>query len=563
MREYRVWAPKARAIEVEIDGSRMAMTRGEGGWWSAAGPAGTYGFAIDGGEALPDPRSAWQPDGVNALSRVVDHAAFFWTDSAWQARPLSSAIVYELHVGAFTLKGTFEAAIERLAYLVSLGVTHVELMPVNEFPGEWGWGYDGADLFAPHHAYGGPEGLKRFVDACHASGLAVLIDVVYNHLGPTGNYLDRFGPYFTDLYSTPWGRAVNFDDRGSAEVRRFFCDNALQWLRDYHADGLRIDAVHAIFDASAMHFLEQLAREVAELSAHLGRALVLIAESDLNDPRVIGGFGMDAQWSDDFHHALHAVLTGERNGYYSDFGSMAQIAKALTNGFVYDGEFSEFRGRVHGRKPVGLAGWNFLGYMQTHDQVGNRARGERAACLMSEGRLKMGAALVMCSPFVPMIFAGEELGARTPFLYFTDHHDEGVAKAVTEGRRREFQAFGWKAEEIPDPQDEATFLRSKLDWDSMNERVLDWYRRLIALRKRRAELTDGRMDLVRVEFSDEWIVVRRGGVVVVCNLGEAREFELPFTALSAMGSSEDYRVDGARAAVGRDGVVIATDGASR
>jgi maltooligosyltrehalose trehalohydrolase len=537
-RPVHVWAPYARSARLKIGGAVLPMepiaygTRE--GWWRADAPAvhgADYAFLLDDGGPLPDPRSPWQPYGVHGASRFYDHSRFRWSDRGWKAPPLSSAVIYELHVGTFTPEGTFESAIARLDHLVRLGVTHVELMPVQEFSGNWGWGYDSVDLFAPHHAYGGPDGLKRLIDACHQRGLAVLLDVVYNHLGPAGNYLSRFGPYFTDRYSTPWGPAVNFDSAGSAEVRRFFCDNALLWLRDYHADGLRLDAVHAIFDASADHFLAQLSREVKQLAAHLGRELALIAESDLNDPRVVmpleaGGYGMDAQWSDDFHHALHAVLTGERSGYYADFGSLGDVAKALTNAFVYDGRYSSFRKRNHGAKPVQLSGSRFLGYLQTHDQVGNRARGERAWQLMSMGRLKIGAALVICAPFLPMLFQGEEFAASSPFLYFSQHEDPELARAVSAGRRREFAAFGWNPEEIPDPQDPAAFTRSKLDWSEADRAphagLLDWYRKLIALRRGLSGLTDGRLDRVGVEFDEgeKWMVMRRGPVALAFNLAE-------------------------------------------
>jgi maltooligosyltrehalose trehalohydrolase len=529
----RVWAPEATQVEVEVGGERILLTASEGGWWSAdvsaARPGTDYAFVLDGDKPLPDPRSPWQPYGVHGPSRVVDHGAFAWTDRHWQAKPLAAAVIYELHVGTFTPEGTFEAVIERLDHLVNLGVTHVELMPVNEFSGSRGWGYDGVDLYAPHHTYGGPDGLKRLVDACHARGMAVLLDVVYNHLGPAGNYLGRFGPYFTDRYATPWGQAVNLDGPDSDEVRRFFCDNALMWLRDYHVDGLRIDAVHAILDTSAVHFLEQLACEVDALEARLGRHLVLIAESDLNDPRVvwppeIGGYGLDAQWSDDFHHALHTVLTGERGGYYADFGSLADVAKALERVFVYDGRYSVFRRRQHGRPPTRLSGHRFLGYLQNHDQIGNRAQGERSSHLMSPARLKVAAALVLTAPFVPMLFQGEEWGATAPFQYFTDHEDLELGQAVTQGRREEFAAFGWNPEAVPDPQAQETFERSKLDWDEREREphvsLLDWHRRLIRLRREVPALSDGCLHRVRVRFDEQaqWLAVDRGPVTVACNL---------------------------------------------
>jgi maltooligosyltrehalose trehalohydrolase len=538
MISFRVWAPNAKQVNVKIDSDLFGMTAGESGWWfteiSLAGAGVDYTFILDGGEPLPDPRSPWQPNGIHGPSRTVDHAAFSWTDQRWQAKPLSSAIVYELHIGTFTPQGTFIAAIDKLDYLVDLGITHIELMPVAEFSGNRGWGYDGVDLYAPHHAYGEPHDLKRLVDACHARGLVVILDVVYNHLGPAGNYLARFGSYFTQRYATPWGQAVNFDGPDSDEVRRFFCDNALMWLRDYHFDGLRIDAVHAILDTSAVHFLEQLACEVAELQAQTGRRLALIAESNLNDPRIIrpreiGGYGVHAQCSDDFHHALHCVLTGERAGYYRDFGWLADLAKALQRVFVYDGRYSAFRGRRHGRPPSGLSGHSFLGYLQTHDQTGNRAKGERSSHLMNVGRLKIAAALVLTAPFIPMLFQGEEWGATSPFFYFTDHQDPELGRNVTEGRRREFVAFGWNPEEIPDPQAVETFERSKLNWSERDKEphagLLAWHRRLIELRQEIPALSDGRLEEVRASFDEtaKWFVVKRSPVVVACNLNQVMQ----------------------------------------
>jgi maltooligosyltrehalose trehalohydrolase len=536
MTVFRVWAPAAHQVDLVIGRDRWPLQPESGGWWSVdrpgAGPGTDYLFSVDGGEPRPDPRSPWQPAGVHGPSRVVDHAAFPWTDAGWNPPPLASAVVAEIHIGTFTPEGTFDSAIARLDHLVDLGITHVELMPVNEFPGARGWGYDGVDLYAPHHAYGGPDGLKRLVNACHARGLAVILDVVYNHLGPAGNYLGVYGPYFTDRHHTPWGAAINFDGPDSDEVRRFFIDNAVMWLRDYHVDGLRIDAVHAIVDTSATHILEALAAEVRLLEATLGRHLTLIAESDLNDPRLLwsserGGYGLDAQWSDDFHHALHTILTGERSGYYADFGSFADLAKALRDVYVYDGRFSPFRRRHHGR-PVGdLAGTRFLGYLQNHDQVGNRAQGERSSHLLSLGRLKIGAALVLTAPFVPMLFQGEEWGASTPFQYFTDHDDPALARAVTDGRRREFAAFGWKPEEVPDPQDPATFARSKLDWSERDRPphadLLDWHRRLIRLRRTTPALRDGKREAVRVTYDEarRSLIVERGPIAVACNLADA------------------------------------------
>jgi maltooligosyltrehalose trehalohydrolase len=548
MTTFRVWAPVPKTVEVQIEDRRIAMNCGLGGWWAVDVPdaeLGTdYAFVLDGGDPLPDPRSPWQPHGVHGPSRVVAHDAFTWTDAGWQAGPLASAIIYELHVGTFTPAGTFDSTIERLDYLRDLGVTHVELMPVAEFPGSRGWGYDGVDLYAPHHAYGGPDALKRLVDACHARRLAVLLDVVYNHLGPAGNYLGRFGPYFTDRYATPWGPAVNFDGPGSDEVRRFVIDNALMWLRDYHFDGVRLDAVHAIVDTSATHILEELAAAVRRLEAEQRRHLVVIAESNLNDPRVVrpvevGGYGVDAQWCDDLHHALHVVFTGERDGYYVDFSSLADLAKALRRAFVYDGCYSTFRQRRHGRAATGLSGHRFLGYMQTHDQVGNRARGDRSSHLMRTSQLKLAAALVFTSPFVPMLFQGEEWGAASPFQYFTDHEDAELGRAVTEGRRREFAAFGWDPQEVPDPQDPETFARSKLDWDELESEphasLREWHQALIRLRWTVPVLTNGRMDEVRTDYDEaaRRLVVERGPIRVVCNFAEqACRLPLPGAATS-------------------------------
>jgi maltooligosyltrehalose trehalohydrolase len=532
MRPLRVWAPSAGSVELVLGNARAAAVRGDGGWWTVPAeiaPGTEYAFSVDGGAPRPDPRSLSQPRGPRGASCVVDLAAFHWSDAGFRAPRLESGVVYEIHVGTFSPEGTFEGAIPRLDALSALGITHVELMPVAEGPGQRGWGYDGVGLYAPHHAYGGPAGLLRFVDACHARGLAVLLDVVYNHLGPSGNHLHEFGPYFTDRYRTPWGHAVNLDGRGSDEVRRFFVDNALQWLRDYHIDGLRLDAVHALFDQSAVHFLEELALAVRVLGRDVGRDLVLIAESDLNDPRVVrgteqGGYGLDAQWSDDFHHALHAVLTGERSGYYGDFGALADVAQALRGGYVYDGRYSAHRGRRHGRPAEGLSGHRFLGYLQNHDQIGNRARGERSGALMSVGRLKIAAALVLTSPFVPLFFQGEEWGARTPFPYFTDHDEPVLAEAVREGRRREFAAFGWSPDEIPDPQAEATFAAARLDWEEPfrepHATLLAWHRDLVRLRRATPALVDGDFGAVHVRWDEEerWMRVMRGPITLAFNL---------------------------------------------
>ena len=541
MTDFKVWAPGHDSVEVDLDGRRVAMERAQAGWWRArvegAGVGTRYRFSVDEGPALPDPRSPWQPDGIDGPSATVDYASFAWSDTGWRGARLSSAVIYECHIGTFTPEGTFDGAIARLDHLVDLGITAMELLPVAEASGERGWGYDGVLLWAPHHAYGGPAGLKRLVDAAHARGIAVVLDVVYNHLGPAGNHLGKYGPYFTDRYQTPWGEAVNFDGAGSDDVRRFVIDNACMWLEDYHVDGLRIDAVHAIFDESAFHVLEELAVTVASLSDHLGRPLWLIAESDRNDPRLVrsreaGGYGLDASWSDDYHHALHALLTGERSGYYQDFGLLSQLVTALRRVFVYGRDWSPFRQRHHGRPAGKLAGTRFIGYTQNHDQVGNRARGERSAALMSPGRLKIAAALTLCGPFVPLVFQGEEWGASTPFQYFSDHRDPELARAVSEGRRREFAAFGWAPDDVPDPQEPGTFQRSKLDWAEVGKEphasLLEWYRALIALRRAYRELTDGRLNDVQVDFDEasSWLSMRRGRVTVAVNLAGSTQ-EVP------------------------------------
>jgi maltooligosyltrehalose trehalohydrolase len=475
-----------------------------------------------------------------------------------------------MHVGTFTTAGTFDAAIERLNYLFQLGVTHVELMPVVEFPGKHGWGYDGVALFAVNRLYGGPNGLKRFVDACHSRGLAVVLDVVYNHFGPVGNYTTKFGPYLTDKHSTPWGDAVNFEDAGGDEVRRFFCDNALMWMRDYHVDGLRLDAVHEFMDRSAIHFMEQLSAEVEILSSTLERRLVLIAESDLNDPKLVrpreaGGYGMDAQWSDDFHHALFTILNVDKEGkgYYVDFGTFEKLAKALTEAFVYDGIYSRYRRRTHGRPVTGLSAHRFIGFIQNHDQVGNRATGDRLEHIVGMDRAKVAAGVVFMAPFLPLLFQGEEFAASTPFQYFADHEDPEMARAVLEGRKREFAAFGWDPNEIPDPEKVETFNRSKLKWDEIYEgkhkEMLEWFRQLIHLRRHSPSLNDGDMGHVKVKFDEakQWLTMARGQVKVLCNLGlEPVEFENPESLPLVLASRDEVQANGEKVLLPPDTLAI-------
>ncbi|HEX3816290.1 MAG TPA: malto-oligosyltrehalose trehalohydrolase [Mycobacteriales bacterium] len=542
MTTFEVWAPRARTVRIHTTADDHDCTGGGDGWWRADLPslaAGTdYTFLLGDDETpIPDPRSRWQPEGVHGPSRVYDQDAYEWSDQQWTGRPLAGGVVYELHVGTFTDEGTFDAVLDKLDHLVELGVDFVELLPVNAVNGTHNWGYDGVGWYAVHDPYGGPDGLKRLVDGCHQRGLGVLLDVVYNHLGPSGNYLDRFGPYFTESRNpaNPWGASLNLDGPDSDPVRRHIIDNALMWLRDYHLDGLRLDAVHALVDHRALHLLEQLAVEVDGLSTHLERPLTLIAESDLNDPKLItpreaGGYGLTAQWNDDFHHALHTALTGERQGYYADFGSLATLATTLREAFFHAGTWSSFRRRLHGR-PVDTqhtSGWRFLGYLQNHDQIGNRATGDRISATLSPGLVKVGAALVLTAPFTPMLFQGEEWAASTPWQFFTSHPEKELGEIVARGRVEEFLGHGW-AGAVPDPQDPQTFADSKLPWNELAEPdhadTLDFYQRLIGLRRDRPELTDPRLTDVRVRFDEEarWLVLLRGRVAVVCNLAAERQ----------------------------------------
>jgi maltooligosyltrehalose trehalohydrolase len=496
--EFIVWAPQAHDVAVKLFSPGIAMIpmeRDEWGYWRAKAegitPGARYLYRIDDSEDRPDPASHFQPDGVHGPSAVVAHDEFAWSDGDWTGVPQERLVIYELHTGVFTPEGTFDAVIPRLPELRALGVTAIELMPIAEFPGERNWGYDGVYPFSAHHSYGGPAGLKRLVNACHDAGLAVILDVVYNHLGPEGNYLSRFGPYFNDKYQTPWGAALNFDDAWSDGVRNYFIENALHWFGAYHIDGLRLDAIHAICDLSARPFLRELAEQTAEFSARQGRKFLLIAESDCNDPRVVtpkkmGGFGLDAQWLDDFHHSLLTLLTEERNGYYSDYGQVAHYVKALREGFVYSGEFSKHRGRRHGESSADRPGGQFVIFSRNHDQIGNRMLGERLSKLVSFDALKLAAGATLLSPFIPLLFMGEEYAEEAPFLYFVSHGDSDLVRAVREGRKAEFKAFQW-AGEPPDPQAAETFLQSKLNWERRNHgcgRVMrDFHRELLRLRR--------------------------------------------------------------------------------
>ena len=543
--DFRVWAPRAERMTLQLDGARHPMTAESGGWWSATASGLDYGYLID-DAATPraDPRSRWQPDGVHGLSRVFDPGAHVWHDEAWTGRRLAGGVIYELHLGTFTPEGTLDAAIGRLDHLVELGVDFVEVLPVNAFNGEWNWGYDGVLWYAVQASYGGPAAYQRFVDACHARGLAVIQDVVYNHLGPSGNYLPEFGPYLHEGRANTWGASLNLDGWDSDHVREHIIGNAMMWLDDYHVDGLRLDAVHALVDHRAVHLLEELAERVDALSVHVRRPLTLIAESDLNDPRMIRpreahGYGVTAQWSDDFHHAVRVAVSGETVGYYADFAPLTALRDVFERGFFHARTMSTFRGRVHGRgiDEERTPAWRLVVFDQDHDQVGNRATGDRLAASVDDGGLAIAAALTLLSPFTPMLFMGEEWAASTPWQFFTSHPEPELGRATAEGRIAEFERMGWDPAVVPDPQDPETFRRSKLDWAepypdgdavdgdaaSRHTRMLRWYRSLIALRRSRPELTDPRMPLTRVEVDEDarTVLVHRGSLVIAANLGPA------------------------------------------
>ena len=541
--KFDVWAPKAESVTLVVDGRDLPMTGPVGGYWTADVPTTgevRYGFRLDGSDrVLPDPRSRRQPDGVHQLSATFDPSEHQWQDQQWTGRPLAGGLIYELHIGTFTPDGTFDAAIDKLDHLVSIGVDFVEILPVNGFNGTHNWGYDGVLWYTVHELYGGPAGYQRFVDACHRRGLAVIQDVVYNHLGPSGNYLPEFGPYLHEANANTWGASVNLDGADSEPVRRFILDNALMWLRDYHVDGLRLDAVHALVDHHPEHLLSRMASEVDALSAHLRRPLTLIAESDMNDPTLItpheaGGYGLTAQWSDDFHHSLHVAITGEATGYYSDFDSIGALVKVLTSAFFHDGSYSSFRKRHHGR-PVDAAtmpAYRFVVFGQDHDQIGNRAIGDRMTAQVGPERLALGAVLLFTSPFTPMLFMGEEWAASTPWQFFSSHPEEELGRLTAEGRIAEFAEMGWDPAVVPDPQQLSTFTDSKLDWSEPTSGhhadVLDLYRRLAALRRDRPELTDPRLHLVGTAHDDDagWLSISRNGLRVLVNFSDSQQ-EIP------------------------------------
>ena len=534
--QFRVWAPDVSSLSVQLSqGPALSMKRAGEDFLLLvphAKPGDAYSFLFEDGRQRPDPVSRFQPNGVHGPSQVIDPHAFAWSDQVWKGLALSEYILYELHIGTFTPEGTFDSAIPKLAHLKELGITAVELMPVGEFPGTRNWGYDQVDLYAPHSAYGGPLGLKRFVNACHQAGLAVVLDVIYNHAGPEGNYLAEFGPYFTDQYRTPWGRAMNYDNAGSDGVRRFVIDNALYWVTEYHIDALRLDAIHGIFDFGVRHILAELGDRFQEQATQLGRRAWIIAESDLNDVRVLhphsaGGYALDAQWLDEFHHSVRTYLTGANRGYLAGFGELRHIQKAITDGFVYDGDYSAFRRRHFGSSSRDLPGQRFVAFIQNHDQIANTSQGARLSHLMALQQYKIAVALLLCSPCLPLLFMGEEFAETNPFLYFTSHGDPGLARLVSEGRWKEFEEFT-VAGDFVDPQSPEAFERSKISWHLLEEpahrEVLQLYRDLISLRKHWPPLNNGRKDLTTVEFSDaeRWLRMQRtdpGGAtaLLICN----------------------------------------------
>jgi maltooligosyltrehalose trehalohydrolase len=535
MGRFDVWAPRPQRVLLSVGDDVVGMRRDADGWWTPAGPVPDgevdYGYLLDDDPTpRPDPRSRRQPDGPHGRSRTVDLSTYEWNDRAWQGRELAGSIVYELHVGTFTPEGTLDAAVGRLDHLVDLGIGFVELMPVNSFDGTHNWGYDGVGWFAVDETYGGPAAYQRFVDACHRSGLGVVQDVVYNHLGPSGNYLPLFGPYLKSGRNT-WGDLVNLDGVYASHVRQYVVDNVRMWLTDYRVDALRLDAVHALQDTSATHLLEVMAAEVDALADRVHRPLTLIAESDLNDPRMVtarelGGYGLEAQWSDDFHHALHVALTGETHGYYADFAPLSALVKVCERGFFHDGTWSSFRGRDHG-VPIDtdmVAPWRLVVFSQNHDQIGNRAVGDRLSAALDDDQLACAALVTLCSPFTPMLFQGEEWAASTPFQFFTSHTDEEVGSATSTGRLAEFAQHGWDESAVPDPQDPATYHRSKLDWSEVGTRrgarMLAVYQRLAELRRTLPELTAPSYPTCTADEEARVFTMARGRLTVVVNFGD-------------------------------------------
>lgn len=558
--EFSVWAPGRQKVAVHLFGLRdhfIPMNRDPFGYHQILvrdlEPKSRYLYQLDGLQEYPDPASRFQPEGVHGPSEMVDLAAFRWTDANWKAPRLDESIFYELHVGSLTDQGSLDGVCSHLAELADLGVTAIELMPVAQFPGSRNWGYDGVYPFAVQNSYGGPLALQRLVNAAHAQGLAVALDVVYNHLGPEGNYLGQFGPYFSDRYKTPWGQAINYDGPESGPVRQFFIQNAIYWFDQYHIDILRLDAIHGIFDFGAFHILAELENQVELASKRLGRELILVAESDLNDARVVlppekGGYGLPAQWSDDFHHSLHALLTHESKGYYADFGRVGHLASVLRDGWYYHGQYSKFRRRRHGNSPAGIPRSHFVVCSQNHDQIGNRARGERLSTLVNFEAQKLAAGMTLLSPFVPLLFMGEEYGETAPFLYFTSHGDKDLVEAVRRGRREEFAEFGWSGE-VPDPQDEATFANSRLQHGLQGKdphRVLRlFYQELIRFRRANHLRADADLEITENEGQSILSVFRTAGgrhLLMIFNFGTS-EVELPSVVRTRHWTTELHSAD--------------------
>jgi len=561
---FDVWAPLAKTVELKAAGQLLSMEQSQDGWWTLADPAAVpagetdYGYLLDGETTpLPDPRSRRQPDGVHGLSRTFDADAHQWADGGWQSPGLNGGVIYELHLGTFTPEGTLDAAAAKLDYLAGLGIDFVELLPVNAFNGTHNWGYDGVHWYAVQETYGGPAAYQRFVDAAHRHGIGVIQDVVYNHLGPSGNYLPRFGPYLSAAGGNSWGDSVNLDGPDSDEVRRYILDNVLMWFRDYHVDGLRLDAVHALQDERAVHILEEFSAATDECSRELDKPLFLIAESDLNNPRLlesrdVNGYGLTGQWSDDFHHAVHVNLTGETAGYYADFEGLDVLAKVLTEGFFHNGTYSSFRHRHHGR-PINkerVKARQLVVCTQNHDQIGNRAAGDRLSSTLGYGRLAMAAVLNLTSPFTPMLFMGEEFAASTPWQFFTSHPEPELGEATSAGRLREFERMGWDPDLVPDPQAESTFTNSKLDWSEPERgdhaRLLALYKDLIALRRQTPELTDPEFASVQVEFDQDhgWFILRRGRISVCLNFADRTCTVDAGTGRLLLATEDDAKLDG-------------------
>ncbi len=573
--EARIWSPNANSVEIVIPGEKISCSKEEYGYWFASSeqikPGTEYLVSVDGKKPLPDPASLFQPNGVHDVSRAINLGSFEWTDSGWKNFPLGSYIIYELHTGTFSHQQNFDGIISKLDYLVDLGVNAIEIMPVGQFPGSRNWGYDGVYPFAVQNSYGGPHKLQELVNACHAKGIAVVLDVIYNHLGPEGNYLNEFGPYFTDKYNTPWGKALNFDDAWCDGVRHYFIENALMWFRDFHIDALRMDATHAIKDFSPVHIMKEIRQHVDKLSEMTGKPHYLIAEMDLNDPVFInpvseGGYGADAQWIDEFHHALRVSSGQAREGYYADFDGVEHLAKSYNDAYVFDGQFSPHRKKIFGAK-TNNPGHQFVVFSQNHDHVGNRMLGERTSTLVSTGMCRLLAGAVMVAPYVPMLFMGEEWAETNPFFFFISHTDEKLAALVNKGLKEEFSSFNWSAEP-PDPRLVETFGRSMLNWKWQDVReqqqMFDWYRKLINVRKTNPAVgsTDRAGTTARADRENKIVVVEKsaGSQDAYCILNfstSEQKVNLPGEGWQLILDSASYESESSSADRKENGIVCA------